>query len=81
VPDPFDRTIPEDVSDYTQADIDALDAEIAVVRVAERTQSGNEMTQYRPLKDLLALRASMTSAVATAAGRPRSRVAAFDKGV
>ena len=66
---------------YTQADIDALDAEIAKVRVAKSVTFGDQSTTFRDLDELLSLRAVMAQQIATASGASRTRLAAFSKGV
>lgn len=65
---------------YSQADIDALDAEIATVRTAKSTTSGDQSTTFRDLDELLKLRALMQQEVQLAAGTPRTRYAATAKG-
>lgn len=67
---------------YTQADLDALDAEIAVIRTVKATSTGDQSTTFRDLDDLLKLRALMAQSVASAtAGVPRTRYATVSKGV
>lgn len=66
---------------YTQADLDALDVEIAAIRTAKSTSSGDQSTTFRDLDDLLALRAVMQASITTAAGQTRTRYAATSKGV
>jgi len=66
---------------YSQADIDALDAEIAAIRTAEATTSGDQSTKFRPLKELLELRAVMQQSISVAAGQTRTRFAATNKGL
>lgn len=66
---------------YTQADLDALDAEIAAIRTAKATSSGDQSTTFRDLDELLTLRAVMQSSITTAAGQTRTRYAATSKGV
>lgn len=67
---------------YTQSDVDALDAEIATIRTAKATTSGDQSTTFRDLAELLQLRALMQQSVNAAADSPKHyRVAAFDKGV
>lgn len=63
---------------YTQADIDALDAEIAQVRLVKSTQFADQATTFRDLDELLALRAVMAQSVNTAS---RTRLASTSKGV
>lgn len=66
---------------YTQADIDALDAEIAAIRTAKATASGDQSTTFRDLDELLNLRAVMQASITMDAGETRTRYAATTKGV
>ena len=66
---------------YTQADLDALDSEIAQVRLIDTTQFADQSTKFRSLDELLKLRAVMAQAIAAAAGTSRTRLAATSKGV
>lgn len=66
---------------YTQADIDALDAEIAKVRVAKSTTFADQSITFRDLDELLKMRAVMASQIATAAGQSRTRYVATGKGL
>lgn len=66
---------------YTQADLDAFDAEIATIRTAAATSSGDQSTTFRKLDEMLALRALMAASITTAAGQTRTRYAATSKGV
>lgn len=66
---------------WTQADIDALDAEIAVARSVQSATYSDQQVQFRPLDDLLKLRAAMAAAVAAAEGTGTTRYAATSKGV
>lgn len=63
---------------YTQADLDALDADIAKVRLVKSTTFSDQSTTFRDLDELLKLRAIMAQAVS---GGSRTRFAATDKGV
>lgn len=63
---------------YTQADLDALDAEIAQVRLVEETAFSDQRTRFRSIDDILKLRSVMAASVA---GASRTRYAAHDKGV
>lgn len=66
----------------TQADLDAIDAEIAQVRTVERLGHGDQYTQFRPLSELYAERARIARAIDAAAGNTsRTRYAAFSKDV
>jgi hypothetical protein len=66
---------------YTQADIDALDAEIATVRLVKSTTFADQSTTFRDLDELLKLRALMQQAVVVAASGSTTRYAATRKGV
>lgn len=66
---------------YTQADLDALDADIAKVRLIDSTTFADQSTKFRSLDDLLKLRAVMAQSIAAAAGTSRTRLAATSKGV
>lgn len=66
---------------YTQADIDALDAEIAQVRVVKATTFSDQSTTFRDLDELLRLRAVMAAAVNANAGGSRTRYGATSKGI
>ncbi len=63
----------------TQADLDALDAEIATVRLVKATTIGDQSTTFRDLDELLKLRAIMAGQVAGATVS-RTRYAATSKG-
>lgn len=63
---------------YTQADLDALDAEIAKVRTVKSTTFGDQSTTFRSLDELLKLRAVMAAQVA---GQNRTRYGSTSKGV
>jgi hypothetical protein len=62
---------------YTQADLDALDADIAKVRLVKSTTFGDQSTTFRDLDELLKLRAIMAASVSG----NRTRYAATKKGV
>jgi hypothetical protein len=66
---------------YTQADLDALDAEIATVRTVKSTSFSDQSTTFRDIDELLALRAVMAQQIATAAGASKTRYAATSKGI
>ena len=67
---------------YTQADLDALDAEIATIRTVKATTTADQSTTFRDLDELLKLRALMAQSVAAVtSGAPRTRYAAVSKGV
>lgn len=69
---------------YTQAQLDALDADIANFGVVERTTFADQTTQFRSLDEMMKLRAIMAADVAAQTstnGGSRTRYAAFSKGV
>jgi hypothetical protein len=66
---------------YTQADLDALDVEIATIRTVKSTTTADQSTTFRDLDELLRLRAVMAQSMAVAAGASRTRFAATRKGV
>lgn len=65
---------------YTQADLDALDAEIAEVRTVKQTAFSDQSTTFRDLDELLKLRALMVQDIAAASGRSSTRYVATSKG-
>ncbi len=66
---------------WTQADLDALDIEIKTAQTVQSAAYGDQQVTFRPLSELLKLRAAMAAAIATDAGTSTTRYAAFDKGV
>lgn len=64
---------------YTQADLDAIDAEIATIRTVKATTFGDQSTTFRDLKELYAERERIARALTS--GGSRTRVAAVRKGV
>lgn len=62
---------------YTQADLDALDAEIAAIRTVKATSFADQSTTFRDLDELLKLRAVMAGQVS---GAVRTRYGATSKG-
>lgn len=66
---------------YTQVDLDALDAEIADVRLVKQQTHGDRSATYRDLDELLTLRSLMAAQIAAAAGTSRTRYVTTDKGV
>lgn len=66
---------------YTQADLDALDAEIAQVRTVSSTTFADQSVTFRPLSELYAERARIAQAITSSAGASRTRYAATSKGV
>jgi hypothetical protein len=70
------------VADFTQADKDAIDSHLRSVGVVESTEFADQKTKFRPLDDILKLRAiTAREANAATTGGTRSRFAAFRKGV
>jgi hypothetical protein len=49
---------------YTQADLDALDVEIATIRTVKSTTTADQSTTFRDLDELLRLRAVMAQSMA-----------------
>lgn len=67
---------------YTQADLDALDLEIATVRTVKATTTADQSTTFRDLDEMLKLRAIMAQAIAASAtGSSRTRYASVSKGL
>lgn len=66
---------------YTQADIDALDAEIAAIRAVKSTTYNDQSTTFRDLDEVLKLRALMVQQIAAATGTSKTRYAATSKGI
>lgn len=64
---------------YTQADLDAIDAEIATVRTVKSTTFGDQSTTFRDLDELYRERERIARAVAGSGSR--TRFAATSKGV
>lgn len=64
---------------WTQEDLDALDEQIKAVGTVKATSFDNQSTTFRDIEDLLKLREQMVDELA-AAGRNRTRFAAFSKG-
>lgn len=67
------------MSHYTQADLDALDAEIEKVRTVSQLQFSDQSITFRPLDELLKMRAVMVQHIN--AGSGNTRYAATSKGV
>ena len=63
---------------FTQADLDALDEEIAKVRTIKATQFGDQATTFRDLDELLKLRAVMEQSLNQ---NSRVRLGATSKGL
>lgn len=66
---------------YTQADLDAIDAEINAIRTVESQTNGDRSTKFRPLDELYRERQRVAQAIAAAAGAGRTRYASTSKGV
>lgn len=66
---------------YTQADLDAIDAEINSLRTVDSQTIADRSVKYRSLDDLYRERARVAQAIASASGTTRTRVAATSKGV
>ena len=71
------------MADFTESDVEALNAHLAQVGAVESTEFGDQRTTFRPLDDTIKLRGMMKrEAAATATGsKSRSRFAAFSKGL
>ena len=65
----------------TQADLDALDAEIAKVRLVKATSFGDQSTTFRDVDDLLKLRAQLQAQIRATAQTSSTRYAATSKGL
>jgi len=63
---------------YTQADLDAIDAEIATIRTVKSTTIDGQSTTFRDLDELYRERERIAR---TIAGGSRTRYAATSKGV
>lgn len=63
---------------YTQADLDALDAEIAKVRLVKSTTFSDQSTTFRDIDELLKLRSLMAREINGGSG---TRYAATSKGL
>jgi hypothetical protein len=64
---------------FTQAQLDALDAQIAAMGGVESTSIADQSSKFRPVSELLELRAAMARQIATDASR--TRYAATNKGL
>jgi hypothetical protein len=64
---------------FTQADLDAIDAEIATIRTVKSTTVADQSTTFRDLKELYAERQRIAQSLTT--GTSRTRLAGFRKGV
>lgn len=67
------------MAQYTQADLDELDAEIAKVRTVQGMQFADQSITFRPLDELLKLRAVMVQTINSSTGS--TRYATTRKGV
>lgn len=65
----------------TQADIDAIDAEIAAIRSVDSQTNGDRSTKFRSLDELYKERQRIAAMIDSAAGRTRTRYASVSKGV
>ena len=66
---------------FTQADLDAIDAEITAIRTVESQTNGDRSTKFRSLDELYRERARIAQAIASTAGTTRTRYASTSKGV
>lgn len=66
---------------YTQADLDALDAEINAIRTVDSQTNADRSVKFRPLDELYRERARIAQAIAASAGATRTRYASTSKGV
>lgn len=64
---------------YSQADLDALDAEIAAIRTVKATSFADQSTTFRDLDELLEFRALMAASIAGTSSS-LTRYAATSKG-
>lgn len=66
---------------YTQADLDAIDAEIATIRTTKSLAIADRSTTFRDLEEMYAERRRIAQQIATDAGTPgHIRYATTDKG-
>jgi hypothetical protein len=63
---------------WTQADLDALDAQILAAGVVQTDSHSDKSTTFRSVDDLKKLRQMMAAQIGA---RPRTRYATTDKGV
>lgn len=66
---------------YTQADLDAIDAEISSIRAVQAQTNGDRSTTFRPLEEMYTERARVAGILAAAAGTTRTRYVTTNKGV
>ena len=66
---------------YSQADLDAIDAEIASLRTVDSMTKADQTVRFRSLDELTRERARIAAAIATASGSSRIRYASTSKGV
>ncbi|MEY5098576.1 MAG: hypothetical protein RJA36_1295 [Pseudomonadota bacterium] len=66
---------------YTQADIDAFDAETDSMAAVESQTIADRSVKFRSLDERAAQRARMVAQMESAAGRTRTRYASTSKGV
>lgn len=67
------------MSQYTQTDLDELDAKIREVQTVSSTEHEDQATTFRTLDEMLALRDRMVHSINSAS--PTSRLASTRKGV
>ena len=66
---------------WTQSDIDALKAAIAAGRGARSISFGDQTVTFHSVAEMIELLRVMQDDVSATASTPRTRYAAFDKGV
>ena len=66
---------------FTQSDIDALKAAIAAGRGARTITFGDQTITFHSVEEMRDLLRLMQQEVSSSAGTPRTRYAAFSKGV
>ena len=66
---------------YTQADLDAIDAEITSIRTVDSQTIADRSVKFRSLDELYRERARIAQSIASTAGTTRTRYASTSKGV
>lgn len=66
---------------YTQAQLDALDAQIAAAGIVKSNSFSDQSLTNQDISDMLKLRQAMVASIAATAGTSRTRYAATSKGV